>query len=243
MAQELHTKVGNSEIAADGAASPLMKPIAYLKSRLASVPQESEQALLRLGIIAAILLYYAGYVGPKDGWTSDEVTVALGVSGFFVIAVGIFLSICVRPVKSVPRRLIGMLSDNGGATFFVWLAGENGVLMIFVYLFVAFGNGARYGRRYLWASAILSWVGWVSAIFAVPYWQQHQAGGIELFVALFILPLYVFKFLKERDNQKARAEEANRAKNTFLANMSHEIRTPLNGIVGVGSLQATVMPQ
>ena len=57
-----------------------------------------------------------------------------------------------------------------------------------------------------------------------------------------ILPLYVFKFLKERDNQKARAQEANRAKTTFLANMSHEIRTPLNGIVGVVDLfQATVM--
>jgi len=243
MAQELHAKGENAEIASNGAASPFMKPIAYLKNRLALVPEtESEQALLRLGIIAAILAYYTGYVGPKDGWTSDEVIVAVGVSGFFVIAVGIFLAICIRPVKNVARRVIGMLSDNGGATFFVWLAGENGVLMIFVYLFVAFGNGARYGRKYLYASAILSWVGWCSAILAVPYWQNHRAGGLELFVALAILPLYVFKFLKERDNQKARAQEANRAKTTFLANMSHEIRTPLNGIVGVVDLfQATVM--
>jgi len=220
-----------------------MKALAYVKNRLAAAPEtEGEQARLRLAIIAAILLYFTAYVGPKDGWTADELTVAIGVSGFFVIAVGIFVAICIQPQKSVARRVIGMLSDNGGATFFVWLAGENGALMIAVYLFVAFGNGARYGSRYLFGSAVLSWIGFLSAIFTVPYWQLHRAGGLELFVALVILPLYVNKFLKERDEQTARAKEANRAKTTFLANMSHEIRTPLNGIVGVVDLfQATVL--
>ena len=58
MAQKLHAKGENAEIASNGAASPLMKPIAYLKNRLASVPEtEHEQALLRLVIIAAILAY------------------------------------------------------------------------------------------------------------------------------------------------------------------------------------------
>ena len=70
-----------------------------------------------------------------------------------------------------------MLSDNGGATFFVWLAGENGALMIFVYLFVAFGNGARYGRRYLFGSAILSWIGFSAAILLVSYWQRASQDG------------------------------------------------------------------
>ena len=36
--------------------------------------------------------------------------------------------------------------------------------------------------------------------------------------------------------QKAKADEANRAKSQFLANMSHEIRTPMNGIIGMTSL-------
>ena len=220
-----------------------MKALAYLKSRLHAVPDtEGEQAVLRLGIIAAILAYFTILVAPNDGWTADEVSVAVGVSGFFVIAVGIIIAICIRPQKNVVRRIIGMLADNGGATYYVWLAGENGALMIAVYLFVAFGNGARYGPRYLFGSAILSSVGFLAAILFVPYWQLHRAEGFELLVALVILPLYVIKFLQQREKEKARAQEANRAKTTFLANMSHEIRTPLNGIVGVVDLfQATVL--
>jgi signal transduction histidine kinase/CheY-like chemotaxis protein len=36
--------------------------------------------------------------------------------------------------------------------------------------------------------------------------------------------------------EKARAEEASRAKSQFLANMSHEIRTPMNGLLGMSEL-------
>ena len=221
----------------------LLEPLAAVRRRLVAAPDtEGKQAGLRLFIIAGILAYYAGLVAPKNGWTTDEILVASGVSAFLVIAIGIFISICIRPKKIILRRIIGMLSDNGGATFFVWFAGENGALMIFVYLFVAFGNGARYGRTYLFGSAILSWIGFCAAILLVPYWQEHYRMGIELLVALIALPIYVMGFLQQRDKAKVRAQEANQAKTTFLANMSHEIRTPLNGIVGVVDLfQATVL--
>lgn len=36
----------------------------------------------------------------------------------------------------------------------------------------------------------------------------------------------------ELENEKIKAQQASKAKETFLANMSHEIRTPLNGIIG-----------
>ena len=41
---------------------------------------------------------------------------------------------------------------------------------------------------------------------------------------------------RELQQEKARAEEASRAKGEFLANMSHEIRTPLNAILGMTNL-------
>lgn len=38
------------------------------------------------------------------------------------------------------------------------------------------------------------------------------------------------------EEEKQRAEDANREKSTFLANMSHEIRTPMNGVLGMAEL-------
>jgi len=49
-------------------------------------------------------------------------------------------------------------------------------------------------------------------------------------------PAAIKKLVEELREEKARAEESNRAKGEFLANMSHEIRTPLNGIIGMTEL-------
>jgi len=50
---------------------------------------------------------------------------------------------------------------------------------------------------------------------------------------LQITKLQLQKTVRELEEQKSTAEEANRSKSEFLANMSHEIRTPMNGIIGM----------
>jgi two-component system, sensor histidine kinase RpfC len=214
--------------------------IAPLRARLkARGDSEHEQALLRIVIVGLFLGYMILFHGSSSArGPSDWAVIAL-LSGFFLVGVAIFAAICLWPSKNIPRRLIGMLADNGGAAWYICLAGEYGFSMIGVFLFVAFGNGFRYGRRYLFASQALSVVGYGAILAFVPYWHGHRAAGIGLLIALIVLPLYVSTLLKRIQEARSKAEEANLAKTAFLANMSHEIRTPLNGIAGVVDLLRT----
>jgi two-component system sensor histidine kinase RpfC len=200
---------------------------------------EHEQALLRIAIVGLFLAYMTLVhdTGSVNGVADDAVILLL--ASFFVVGLAIFAAICLWPAANIPRRLIGMIADNGGATWYICLAGEYGFSMIGVFLFVAFGNGFRYGRRYLFASQALSVAGYGTVLVFVPYWHDHRAAGIGLLIALIVLPLYVSTLLERIQEARAKAEEANLAKTAFLANMSHEIRTPLNGIGGVVDLLGT----
>jgi two-component system sensor histidine kinase RpfC len=214
--------------------------LSQLKRRLnARSDSEHEQAALRIVIVGLVLAYMAFFHGTPRNWSAVDWTIILGLSGFFGVAIAIFVAICFWPNKHIPRRLIGMLADNGGATWYMCLAGEYGFSMIGVFLFVTFGNGFRYGRRYLFGSQALSLVGYGCVLAFVPYWQSHRSAGIGLLIALIVLPLYISTLLERIQEARSKAEEANLAKTSFLANMSHEMRTPLNGIVGVVDLLRT----
>ena len=214
--------------------------LAQLKHRLsARSDSEHEQAALRILIVGLVLGYMASFHGAPETWTGLNWNIVVVLSGFLSAAVAIFAAISIWPAENVPRRLIGMLADNAGATWYMCVAGEYGFSMIGVFLFVTFGNGFRYGRRYLFLSQALCLVGYTGVLVFVPYWQAHRSAGIGLLIALVVLPLYISTLLERIQEARSKAEEANLAKTSFLANMSHEMRTPLNGIVGVVDLLRT----
>jgi two-component system, sensor histidine kinase RpfC len=217
-----------------------MEKLQQFKARLVQRPDsEHEQAALRIVIVGLVLAYMALFHGSPSVWSRSDWTIVLGLSGFLAIAIAIFVAICLSPSKNVPRRLLGMVADNGGATWYMCLAGEYGFSMIGVFLFVTFGNGFRYGRRYLFGSQVLSLLGFTAVLLLVTYWQDHRSAGVGLLIAMIVLPLYISTLLERIQEARSKAEEANLAKTSFLANMSHEMRTPLNGIVGVVDLLNT----
>ena len=105
-----------------------------------------------------------------------------------------------------------------------------------IYLWVTFGNGFRYGTRFLVSSAVLGAAGFALVIHVTPVWRDIPYVAYGLLAALVVLPAYVVRLIRQLTEAKAQAEAANRAKGRFLATVSHELRTPLTAIIGMGDM-------
>ena len=214
----------------------LLGPPRYQELLRTAHRPELEQTSLRV-LIAGIVMVYLFWYSRRDGAVSASESVVLQVSvWFFVFGLALMLRVLSTSRPSVPRRYLGMIADNAVTTFCLMQMGEGGAVVIGVYLFITFGNGFRYGRRYLHVCQALGVVGFTSVLVLSDFWSHHVAIGIGFLIGLLILPFYVGVLAERIENAKRRADEANQAKGRFVANVSHEMRTPLNGVIAMADI-------
>jgi two-component system, sensor histidine kinase RpfC len=163
---------------------------------------ELEQAALRL-IISTIVTLYAWSLAQRV----PSVAV-LVLAGWIVVSSVLFVAVWRWPAANVWRRGLGMFVDVGLVTLYLFLADSGGVLFVWVYLFIIFGNAFRYGRAYLHASQLLSIVGFAAVALAAAWWREKPEVVTSWMMTLIVIPLYVGLLTDRINAARLRAEEA-----------------------------------
>lgn len=215
---------------------PLLRRWRKLKER---PDTEHEQILVRIVVTALIAGYFIVLEGiDVPGMVVAPVVIPLAI-GYVLASVALAAHLLWSPGIRAPRRIAGLTLDVVMITLALSLAGQVGAVFYPFYLWVIFGMGFRYGRRYLAITAALSQASFLVVLSQSQFWQTNLWLWTGLWAALVLLPTYAWILLTRLTEALARAEAASQAKGRFLATMSHELRTPLNAVIGISSLLRT----
>jgi two-component system sensor histidine kinase RpfC len=217
----------------------------WLRRRLNSRPDsEHEMMFNRLAIVLVAMCYLAIAAQYGSDGASDALQHGLVLCSLYWLASALLMvDILVRPGVSHGRRGVALVLDMSVLSMGMHLGDSAFALGYPIYLWIIFGNGFRFGVRYLAASALAAVIGFAWVVAHTNIWLRDIDLSIGLMIGLVLLPAYVAALIRKLSEAKQQAEDANRAKSMFLASVSHELRTPLNAIITLSDLLGATQTQ
>jgi signal transduction histidine kinase len=224
--------------------------VEHVRKRFAAAraadPMEVEQAKLRwVNVLLAELYFLVAFLWDRVLDDSELLVLAI-IGAVFVLGVAHFGWIIARPGLNHLRRRTAVLLDMTAITAGMAMTEEIGAMLYGLYLWVAIGNGFRYGRWYLHYAQAFALAGFFLVIGVSPFWQQHSILAAALVVTLVVVPGYVSVLVtrlhaasQRLQEARGEAEAANIAKSKFLAAASHDLRQPMQAL----SMYASVLEQ
>lgn len=147
----------------------------------------------------------------------------------------------------IPRRLswtsalrmsyVTAVLDPMMLTAWLFVLGEQGVIIAGLYLFTAIGYGMRIGRKgVMHVCQAASLVTFTFALALTPYWYAHTLVWFSYAASIIAIPLYAANLMNKLSAALRLADEESQAKSRLLARVSHELRTPLGGMTNAAEL-------
>ena len=135
----------------------------YKKAASHCDPLELEQAITRLAIGTIFTVYLLCSFAINKVISHGELIGFYCLIIFDISTILLLLTVISAKEKSAFRRLLGNWLDVIGTSTFLSLAGDVGIVLIGVYLWITFGNGFRFGKKYLYHSQVMSILGFFVA--------------------------------------------------------------------------------